>query len=110
MFYELKLKNGESYNLRMKSKTVIEFEKENGSVFEYLSKGTVESLVVLLFYLIRDYNHGFTKDNAYDLYDKLIEDGYVFSTISDEIIAGGLQASGFFTKEDLEEMKQQMKK
>lgn len=110
MFYELKLKNGETYNLRMKSKTIIEFEKENGNVFEFLAKGTVESLVVLLFYLIKDYNHGFTKDNAYDLYDKLIEEGYTFGTISDTIIAGGLQVSGFFTKEDLEDIKGKMNK
>ena len=94
----------------MKSKTIIEFEEKNGNIFEFMAKNTVNSIVTLLFYLIKDYNHGFGLENAYDLYDKLIEEGYTFGTISDTIVAGGLQASGFFTKEELEKAMSEVKK
>ena len=109
MFYELKLKNGETYNLRMKSKSVKEYEDKYGSILNSLSDEKISTTINMLFYLVKDYNHGFTQDNAYDLYDKLVDEGYTFEDVLN-IVVEGMVASGFFKKAQLEEVKEEQKK
>ena len=105
MFYELKLSNGETYNLRMNSKSIKEIEDKNGSILELFNNMKVSDAPMLLYYLIKDYNHGFGQEDGYKLYDKLVDEGKTYEDILN-VIMEGMIASGFFKREQLEAQKE----
>jgi len=100
MFYELKLENGESYKLRMNSKSIKDIEDKNGSLLDLFNKMKISDAPMLLYYLIKDYNHGFGQEDGYKLYDQLVDEGKTYEDILN-IIMEGMIASGFFKKEQL---------
>ena len=95
-YYEIELEN-ETIKLRLTSSDCIEIEKKTGRS---------------LLDLIDDYSIGtittFSDKDACSLYDKFIDNGYTMEQILLEVIYEGLCVSGFFKKEQLDQMKQKI--
>lgn len=82
MFTELII-NGESYKLRLTTKTSVGLEKALGynaiSMFMDIDKGLMPKLndiLIVLHAMLQTYNHGITMEKVYDLFDAYVEDGH----------------------------------
>lgn len=112
-FYELEL-NGETLKFRLTSNDCMTIEKQTGKSFaDYISEMSMTTVVTLLRYMRRSDVNNFNQEDASDLYDKLIDNGYTLETIISDIIMETLVISGFMKKADLEAIKgvkEEMKK
>ena len=67
------------------------------------------TIATLIRYLRRSEVENFSDKDAYALIDKLIDNGYTIERIVYDIIFEALVVSGFLTKEQLEEVKMELK-
>lgn len=81
MFTEL-LIGGESYKLKLTTKTSIMLERALGynpiSMLLDVEKGKMPKLndvLIILQAMLQTYHHGLNMDKVYDLFDKYVEDG-----------------------------------
>lgn len=104
-FYELEL-NGEIIKLRLSSADCVEIEKNyKCKMLDYIRDYSHTTILTLLRYLRKSDDKSFSLNNACELMDKLIDNGYTLEKILYEIIYEALVVSGFLTKEELEETK-----
>lgn len=107
-FYEVEL-NGEVIKLRLSSSDCVEIEKKTGkTLIDLIDDYSISTITMLLKYMRRSEKPNFSDKEAYELYDKFIDNDYTMDKIVFDVIYEGLCVSGFFKKEQLEEMKKQV--
>lgn len=107
---ELKDKEGNTkeVKLRLRSADCIEIEKKTGkSMIEVIQDYSFTNVAMLLKYMRRSELPQFSEQDAFDLLDEIIDNGYVLEDILTKIICEGLAVSGFFKKEDLDVVKKE---
>lgn len=108
-YYEFDL-DGETIKLRLTSGDCITLEEKNNCrILQYIQGSSITTITTLLMYMVRSSNPTFSKKDASDLYDKLVDNGYTMEKILYDVIYEGLVVSGFLTKEQLIEIKEEMK-
>lgn len=80
-------------------------EKTKKGLFEYLQEETMTMAVTLLRYMRMWELPQFSTDDAQKLYDELVDNGYTFKRIVQDIIYETLVVSGFLERADWEEIK-----
>lgn len=74
--------NNKAYKLRLNTRNVVALEKALGdnplSIFDLAgnSMPRVSSMVMVLHAALQQYHHGFSMNDAYDLFDAYIEEGH----------------------------------
>lgn len=63
----------------------------------------LEKLLIILHGALQKYEHGYTMESVYDLYDEFVEEGGSFMDLVEKL-ADLLTVSGFFNKAQVEEM------
>lgn len=107
-YYEIELEN-ETIKLRLTSSDCIEIEKKTGrSLLDLIDDYSIGTITTLLKYMRRSEIPQFSDKDACSLYDKFIDNGYTMEQILLEVIYEGLCVSGFFKKEQLDQMKQKI--
>ncbi len=107
MKYEIDL-NGEKIGFKFRSIDCLNLEKEvKMPLLQYVQNENITMCITLLLYARKFENEKFSKDNACELYDKLIENGWTYKKIIQDIIYETLVVSGFLTKEEWEETKKE---
>ena len=112
-YYSLEIKNFKEENgefvesgtelvkLRLTGEACIELEeKSKMSLMQYISQGSVTVMINLLMYMRRFEVPNFCKKDATDLFNKLLDNGYGYKEILDDVIYEALVVSGFFKKEE----------
>jgi hypothetical protein len=92
-----------NYKLRLNTRNTVVLEKQLGcnplSIFGDGNKiPTVTAMVTILYSSLQQYNHGITLNDAYDIFDKWLEDGHS-STDFIPVILEIYQASGLVPKD-----------
>ena len=69
------------YKLRLSTRSVVVLEKQLGcNPLAIFGNGdtipTITSMVAILHASLQQYNHGITMDDAYDIFDKWLDDGH----------------------------------
>lgn len=106
-YYEFEL-DGETIKLRLRASDSVAIEKKTGTkLLDLLQDYSLSTITLLLQYLRRGEVPNFSQDNAYELYDRLIDNGYTLETILFDVIYEAMVVSGFLAKEDLESIKVQ---
>lgn len=87
MLYSTLTINDKDYKLRLTTRNIISLEKELGynPIFIFGDGDTVPTvtvMVTILFYSLQAYNHGITKEEAYNIFDEYLAEG---KTITDFI-------------------------
>ena len=104
-FYELEL-NGETIKFRLTSNDCVTIEKQSGKPFtEFMATMDMTTVLTLLRYMRRSSQHDFSMEDAGQLYDKLVDNGYALEDIISKVIMEALVVSGFMKKTDLETIK-----
>lgn len=104
-FYELEL-NGETIKFRLTSNDCMTIEKQSGKSFsDFMGDMDMTTVITLLRYMRRSSQHDFSMDDASNLFDKLVDNGYALEDIINDIIMETLVVSGFMKKTDLETIK-----
>lgn len=112
-YYTLSLKSGKEYKLRLTARGQRDYIKETGkgliSSFEEFMDSPGLYLPTLIWASAQQFNHKFTKSDADDIYDQLIDDG---TMLEDQLLIYQdiLAVSGFFDQEDLESMRKDLKR
>lgn len=107
-YYELEL-DGETIKLRLTSSDSVELEKKTGtSILDLVDDYSMATITTFLKYMRRSEVPNFSEKDAYALYDKLIDNGYSMEEIMINVIFEGLCVSGFFKKDNLEELKKEI--
>ena len=107
-FYELEL-NGEIIKLRLSSADCLEIEKNyKCKMLDYIKDYSHTTILTLLRYLRKSDVTNFSINNACELMDTLIDNGYTLETILYDVIYEALVVSGFLKKEELEETKEKL--
>lgn len=108
MYSELIIGN-ETYKLRLNTRASVALEKALGksplSVFMELDGGEMPKLtdmIIILQACLQPYQHGFTMDKTYDLFDKYVEDGHTLFDLIPVFIEV-FQESGYFAKSSSED-------
>ncbi len=100
--------NGENINFKIRSIDCINLEKEmKMPLLQYIQNEDVTMCINLLLYAKKFENEKFSKGDACELYDQLIEAGWTYKKIIQDIIYETLVVSGFLTKEEWEETKKE---
>lgn len=104
-YYEIEL-NGETLKFRLTSNDCMAIEKMSGKPFgDYISEMSMTTVITLLKYMRRSSVLNFSENEASELFDKLIDNGYDLEGIISDIIMETLVVSGFMKKADLEAIK-----
>lgn len=111
MYNELELKIGEEtkvikFRLTSASAYALE-EKSKKPITEFLQDESMTMIVTMLRYMRMWELPQFSTKDAQELYDSLIENGYTYKTVIQDVIYETLVCSGFLDKADWEEMKVQ---
>ena len=107
-YYEFDL-DGETIKLRLTSGDCITIEEKNKCrILKYIQDSSITTMTTLLMYMVRSSQPTFNMKQASELYDKLIDNGYTMENILYDVIYEGLVVSGFLTKEQLKEIKDEM--
>lgn len=107
-YFEVEL-NGETIKLRLTSSDSVEIEKKTGkSILDLVDEYSVTTVVMFLKYMRRSEIPQFSEKDAYELYDKFIDNGYTMEQLIFDVIYEALCVSGFFKKEKLAELKKQL--
>lgn len=95
------------YKLRLNAKNAVDLEKKLGSnpvnIFTSISidknkMPDLETLILIFHYSLQEYNHGFTLDRAYELYDNMVDEGKDFTDLL-AVIVEVFQVSGLLPKD-----------
>ena len=83
MYFDFEAGN-KAYKLRLNTRNIVALEKQLGgnplSIFGDGSKlPTVAELVAVLWASLQQYHHGITMNDAYDIFDKYLEDGHIMT-------------------------------
>ncbi len=106
--------NGKEVELRMVSADAIKIEDTyKCKLLDYIQDYSVKTIVTLLRYMLK----GATKkpismEEAQDLYDEMVDDGYTIQRMIEEIIMPACVASGLLAQSDLQmiqEKKEELK-
>lgn len=107
-YFEIEL-NGEVIKLRLTSADSVEIEKKTGkSILDLIDEYSMTTVVMFLKYLRRSEKPNFSDKEAYELYDKFIDNEYTMESILFDVIYEALCVSGFFKKEKLAELKKEL--
>lgn len=107
-YFEVEL-NGEVIKLRLTSSDCVEIEKKTGkSILDIIDEYSITTIVMFLKYMRRSELPQFSDKDAYELYDKLIDNGYTMERIVFDVVYEALCVSGFFKKEKLVELKKEI--
>ena len=107
-FFEVEL-NGEVVKLRLTSSDSVEIEKKTGkSILDLIDEYSMTTIVMFLKYMRRSEVPNFSEKDAYELYDKFIDNDYTMEKILFDVIYEALCVSGFFKKERLMELKKEL--
>lgn len=93
-----------NYRLRLNTRNLVALEKQLGcnplAIFgDGTQLPTVTQMVNILYCSLLQYNHGITLDNAYDIFDRWIEDGNT-STDFIPIIVDIFKTSGLINNDE----------
>lgn len=99
----------QAYKLRLNTRNIVLLEKQLGcSPLSIFGVGdtvpTITSMVAVLHASLQQYNHGITLNDAYDIFDKYLDDGHS-SVDFIPVIIDVYRASGIIPKENGEEEK-----
>lgn len=110
VLYKVLNVNGKELKLRLRSRDCVDLERKLGesplNILMKVSKEqkvpTVGFIVAVLYSSLQAYEHGYTMDKTYDLYDEYVDDG---NEITDalNLITDVFEVSGFFKKAKTEE-------
>lgn len=108
-YYEIDL-NGETIKFRLTTADAVTLEsKTNTKMMDLIMDYSHTTIATMIRYLRRSEIDNFSDKDAYALIDKLIDNGYTIERIVYDIIFEALVVSGFLTKEQLEEVKAELK-
>lgn len=108
-YYEIDL-NGETIKFRLTTADAVTLEsKTNTKMMDLVMDYSHTTIATMIRYLRRSEIENFSDKDAYALIDKLIDNGYTIERIVYDIIFEALVVSGFLTKEQLEEVKNELK-
>lgn len=108
-YYEIDL-NGETIKFRLTTADAVTLEsKTNTKMMDLVMDYSHTTIATMIRYLRRSEIDNFSDKDAYALIDKLIDNGYTIERIVYDIIFEALVVSGFLTKEQLEEVKRELK-
>ena len=108
-YYEIDL-NGETIKFRLTTADAVTLEsKTNTKMMDLVMDYSHTTIATMIKYLRRSELDNFSDKDAYALIDKLIDNGYTIERIVYDIIFEALVVSGFLTKEQLEEVKKELK-
>lgn len=108
-FYEIEL-NGKTIKFRLTTADAVTLEsKTNTKMMDLVMDYSHTTIATLIRYLRRSEVENFSDKDAYALIDELIDNGYTIEKILYDIIFEALVVSGFLTKEQLEEVKRELK-
>lgn len=101
---------GKEYKLRLNTRGVVLLEKELGCnpVLLFVGKNnqsrvpTVEEMMIIFNHTLKAYQPNLTIDDAYDIFDKWIEEGHIITEFV-AIIVEVYRQSGLFKKEEADE-------
>lgn len=107
MYKELVIGN-DSYKLRLSTKRSVDLEEALGKsplqMFFDVNNGKMPKLkemMIMLQYMLQEYNHGIKLDDVYGIYDKYIAEGHnMFDLIP--LFLDVLRESGFIVESDEE--------
>ena len=106
MLYTTITINNNEYKLRLNAKASVELENRLGknplNVLMELSEHnlpSVETIVTIMHSALQAYQHGFSMDDTYDLYDKMVDEGMSLETIL-PIIVEIFKVSGYIKTEE----------
>jgi hypothetical protein len=106
-YFELEL-NGKVIRFRLTTSECISLEEKNKcKMLDFIRDYSHTTLVTLLQSLRKAEVPNFSKADACNLMDELIDNGYTLETILYDVIYKALVVSGFLTKEELDQMKKQ---
>ena len=104
-YHTIKL-NDQEINFRLKSGHIKEIETKTGkSVLEALQSVSMINCLLMLKYMRRSEVSNFSDDDASNLYDELVDNGYSLQTIYTDIIFPTGVVSGLLTQSDLDAIK-----
>ena len=107
----LKDENGEEVVLkfRLTSGNAQELERKNNnkSIVEYLQNESITMVVTMIRYMLMWNEPNIGEKKAQEIYDMLIDNGWTYKSIIQDIIYETLVTSGFLEKTDWEEMKKE---
>ncbi|MBE6156975.1 MAG: hypothetical protein E7161_04465 [Firmicutes bacterium] len=99
--------DGEEIKLRLRSADSVEIEKKTGvKLLDYIQDYSLTTVTTLLKYMRKSVVPNFSDKDAYELYDRLVDNGYTLEDIVFKVIYETAVVSGFLKKSDLEEMLQ----
>lgn len=108
-YYEIDL-NGETIKFRLTTADAVTLEsKTNTKMMDLVMDYSHTTIATMIRYLRRSEVDNFSDKDAYALIDKLIDNGYTIERIVYDIIFEALVVSGFLSKEQLEEVKMELK-
>lgn len=110
MLYTTLTINGTDYKARLTARSCVDLEKKLKSnplnVFMKIANSgelpELESLILILQAAISSYNHNFSIDKAYELYDEFIDEGHTMVDLI-PMIMDVFKVSGFFKEESAKE-------
>ena len=106
-YFELEL-NGKVIRFRLTTSECISLEEKNKcKMLDFIRDYSHTTLVTLLQSLRKAEVPNFSKADACNLMDELIDNGYTLETILYDVIYKALVVSGFLTKEEVDQMKKQ---
>lgn len=90
MYYEFEVGN-KVYKLRLTTRNVVSLEKQLGcNPLGIFGNGetlpTVSQMVAILYCSLQQFEHGITLNDAYDIFDKYLEEGHVITDFVSVII------------------------
>lgn len=107
----LKDENGEEVVLkfRLTSGNAQELERKNNniSIINYLQNESMTMVVTMIRYMLMWNEPNIGEKKAQEIYDLLIDNGWTYKSIIQDIIYETLVTSGFLERTDWEEMKRQ---
>ncbi len=96
----------EELKFRLTSADSVEIEKKTGvKLLDFIQDYSITTVTTLLKYMRKSDVPNFSDKDAYELYDKFVDNGYTLERIVIDVIYETAVVSGFLSKSDLEEMK-----
>ena len=115
LFHEFKISENKSVKLRLTSRGTVGLEDKLGkspiaALMENQQIPTLGSAITILHAALQPYEHGYTEDKAYDLYDEYVDAGGELSGLIMALVEV-FKVSGFFKEvPQMEEQKAPAKK
>lgn len=100
-FHTIEL-NGREVNFRLTSQDCVKIEEQcKVKLLDYITDYSMTTIINLLYFMRRGAEQGFTKNEAFDLFDELADAEWSLEKIIKEIILPTAMVSGLLKKSDL---------